>query len=257
MKEKLTIIKVGGKIVEDETSLTALLRDFKAVEGNKILVHGGGRTATDIAARLGIETRMVEGRRITDESMLKVVTMVYAGLVNKNIVAKLNAMGVCALGITGADCNVMLSHRRAAGKVDYGFVGDVDKVDAERLSGLVNAGVTPVLAPLTHDGNGTLLNTNADTIAAETAKGLAPYYDVTLVFCFEKRGVLRDADDDDSVIPSLNRSEYEALKSEGVITDGMIPKLDNAFSTIDNGVKEVIITHASSLGNLSQGTHIK
>lgn len=255
MKEKLTIIKVGGKIVEDETSLTALLRDFKAVEGNKILVHGGGRTATDIAARLGIETRMVEGRRITDKSMLKVVTMVYAGLVNKNIVAKLNAMGVCALGITGADCNVMLSHRRAAGKVDYGFVGDVDKVDAERLSGLVNAGVTPVLAPLTHDGNGTLLNTNADTIAGETAKAMAALYDVTLVYCFEKKGVLRNADDNDSVIPVIRRDYFKGLVEENIVNGGMIPKIENALAATDCGVSRVVITSAQAL-DIEKGTQI-
>ena len=245
MKEKLTIIKVGGKIVEDETSLTALLRDFKAVEGNKILVHGGGRTATDIAARLGIETRMVEGRRITDENMLKVVTMVYAGLVNKNIVAKLNAMGVCALGITGADCNVMLSH----------LVGDVDKVDAERLSGLVNAGVTPVLAPLTHDGNGTLLNTNADTIAGETAKAMAALYDVTLVYCFEKKGVLRNADDDDSVIPVIRRDDFKALVEENIVNGGMIPKIENALAATDCGVSRVVITSAKAL-DIEKGTQI-
>ena len=233
MKEKLTIIKVGGKIVEDETSLTALLRDFKAVEGNKILVHGGGRTATDIAARLGIETRMVEGRRITDENMLKVVTMVYAGLVNKNIVAKLNAMGVCALGITGADCNVMLSHRRAAGKVD----------------------VTPVLAPLTHDGNGTLLNTNADTIAGETAKAMAALYDVTLVYCFEKKGVLRNADDDDSVIPVIRRDDFKALVEENIVNGGMIPKIENALAATDCGVSRVVITSAKAL-DIEKGTQI-
>ena len=245
MKEKLTIIKVGGKIVEDETSLTALLRDFKAVEGNKILVHGGGRTATDIAARLGIETRMVEGRRITDESMLKVVTMVYAGLVNKNIVAKLNAMGVCALGITGADCNVMLSHRRAAGKVDYGFVGDVrkDSIDTATLHGLLGMGLVPVFCAINHDGQGNLLNTNADTVACAISCAI----NAKLLYCFEKNGVLYDRFDEESVIPELDTRLYARLRAEGRIADGMIPKLDNAFKALGEGAAEVRIMHAGNL----------
>ena len=256
-KQKLLLVKVGGKVVENPVALNQLISDLSKLEGRKVMVHGGGVLATKTAAALGIETTMVEGRRITDDKMIDVVTMVYAGLVNKRVVTLLQANGTNAIGLCGADMNVILSEKRPVKTVDYGWVGDVKKVDGMALSSLIENGVVPVMAPLTHDGQGHILNTNADTIAAETAKGLAPYYDVTLVFCFEKRGVLRDADDDDSVIPSLNRSEYEALKSEGVITDGMIPKLDNAFSTIDNGVKEVIITHASSLGNLSQGTHIK
>ena len=256
-KQKLLLVKVGGKVVENPVALNQLISDLSKQEGRKVMVHGGGVLATKTAAALGIETTMVEGRRITDDKMIDVVTMVYAGLVNKRVVTLLQANGTNAIGLCGADMNVILSEKRPVKTVDYGWVGDVKKVDGKALSSLIENGVVPVMAPLTHDGQGHILNTNADTIAAETAKGLAPYYDVTLVFCFEKGGVLRDADDDDSVIPSLNRSEYEALKSEGVITDGMIPKLDNAFSTIDNGVKEVIITHASSLGNLSQGTHIK
>ena len=245
MKEKLTIIKVGGKIVEDETSLTALLRDFKAVEGNKILVHGGGRTATDIAARLGIETRMVEGRRITDESMLKVVTMVYAGLVNKNIVAKLNAMGVCALGITGADCNVMLSHRRAAGKVDYGFVGDVrkDSVDTATLHGLLGMGLVPVFCAINHDGQGNLLNTNADTVACAISCAI----NAKLLYCFEKNGVLYDKFDETSVIPSIGPEKFDRLKAEGRIAEGMIPKLENSFAALRQGAASVVIKHSSDL----------
>lgn len=255
MKEKLTVIKVGGKIVEDESTLNDFIRKFISVEGRKILVHGGGRTATDVAARLGIKTEMVEGRRITDSEMLKVVTMVYGGLVNKNIVAKLNAGGVCALGATGADCGIMLSHRRAAGKVDYGFVGDVDKVDAERLSSLINAGITPVLAPLTHDGKGTLLNTNADTIAGETAKAMAALFDVTLVFCFEKRGVLRNADDDNSVIPVIRRDDFAGLVEQGVVSGGMIPKIENSLAAVAHGVSRVVITSAEEL-DIENGTHI-
>ena len=189
MKEKLTIIKVGGKIVEEEDSLRRLLRDFAAIEGHKVLVHGGGRSATQFATRLGIESQMVNGRRITDAAMLEVVTMVYGGLVNKHIVACLQAVGVNALGLTGADMNVIRSHKRPVKDVDYGFVGDVDTVDAGALSTLVRAGVVPVMVPLTHDGKGQLLNTNADTIAGETAKALAAEFDVTLIYCFEKKGV--------------------------------------------------------------------
>ena len=187
MKEKLTIVKVGGAVVEDEAQLAQLLKDFSAIEGKKVLVHGGGRRATQVAASLGIESKMVNGRRITDAEMLNVVTMVYGGLVNKNLVARLQANGVNALGLTGADIDVIRSHKRPLKDgIDYGFVGDVDKANGEMLSRLIEVGITPVMAPLTHDGQGTILNTNADTIASETAKALAPYYDVTLIFSFEK-----------------------------------------------------------------------
>lgn len=192
MKEKLTVIKVGGKIVEEETTLSRLLADFSAIEGYKLLVHGGGRSATKLAARLGIESKMVNGRRITDAETLKVVTMVYGGLVNKNIVAGLQARGVNAIGLTGADMNVIRSVKRPVKEVDYGYVGDVEKVNADFLATLIRQGIVPVMAPLTHDGQGSMLNTNADTIAGETAKALAPLFDVTLVYCFEKKGVLRD-----------------------------------------------------------------
>lgn len=245
--QKLTVIKVGGKIVEDESTLACLLRDFSAVEGYKVLVHGGGRSATKVAAQLGIESRMVGGRRITDADMLRVVTMVYGGLVNKNIVARLQACGINALGLTGADMNVMLSHKRPAKEVDYGFVGDVDKCDGGMLAKLIAEGVVPVMAPLTHDGNGCLLNTNADTIAGETAKALAPYFDVTLVYCFEKAGVLRDENDDDSVIPHIGESDFTRLAEEGVIQGGMIPKIENALSAVRAGVKRVIITKADAI----------
>ena len=191
MREKLTVIKVGGKIVEEEATLRQLLNDFAAIDGHKVLVHGGGRSATKIAAQLGIESKMVNGRRITDAETLKVVTMVYGGLVNKNIVAGLQARGVNALGLTGADMNVIRSVKRPVKEVDYGFVGDVEQVDATLLSDLIHKGVVPVMAPLTHDGHGNMLNTNADTIAGETAKALSALFDVTLVYCFEKKGVLR------------------------------------------------------------------
>lgn len=187
MKEKITVVKVGGAVVEDEARLSRLLSDFSAIEGHKVLVHGGGRRATAVASRLGIESKMVNGRRITDRDMLEVVTMVYGGLVNKNLVARLQANGVDAIGLTGADIDVIRSHKRPVKDVDYGFVGDVDHVDGHKLRTLIEAGITPVMAPLTHDGNGNILNTNADTIAAETAKALAEHYDVTLIFSFEKR----------------------------------------------------------------------
>lgn len=245
--EKLTVIKVGGKIVEDDASLAQLLKDFANVEGNKVLVHGGGRSATTVAAQLGIESQMVGGRRITDAETLKVVTMVYGGLVNKNIVAKLQAQGINALGLTGADMNVMLSHKRPVKDVDYGFVGDVDKCDGSMLSKLINEGVVPVMAPLTHDGQGNMLNTNADTIAGETAKALAKFYDVTLIFCFEKAGVLADENDDDSVIPHIGEEDFKRLVEEGVIQGGMIPKIENSLSAVRSGVRRVIITKADSI----------
>ena len=256
MREKLTVIKVGGKIVEEEATLRQLLNDFAAIEGHKVLVHGGGRSATKIAAQLGIESKMVNGRRITDVETLKVVTMVYGGLVNKSIVAGLQARGVNALGLTGADMNVIRSVKRPVKDVDYGFVGDVEKVDATLLSDLIHKGVVPVMAPLTHDGQGNMLNTNADTIAGETAKALSALFDVTLVYCFEKKGVLRDENDDDSVIPQITRAEFEQYVADGVIQGGMIPKLENSFEAINAGVSEVIITLASAI-NENGGTKIK
>ena len=256
MKEKLTVIKVGGKIVEEETTLSRLLADFSAIEGYKLLVHGGGRSATKLAARLGIESKMVNGRRITDAETLKVVTMVYGGLVNKNIVAGLQARGVNAIGLTGADMNVIRSVKRPVKEVDYGYVGDVEKVNADFLATLIRQGIVPVMAPLTHDGQGSMLNTNADTIAGETAKALAPLFDVTLVYCFEKKGVLRDENDDDSVIPQITRAEFEQYVADGVIQGGMIPKLENSFEAINAGVTEIVITLASAIKG-SEGTRIK
>ena len=248
MKEKLTLIKVGGAIVEDEAQLNSLLRHFTAIEGRKVLVHGGGRRATQVAAQLGIESKMVNGRRITDAHMLQVVTMVYGGLVNKNLVAQLQAQGVNALGLTGADMDVLRSHRRPIKNgVDYGFVGDVDKADGARLQQLIEQGITPIMAPLTHDGEGNILNTNADTIAAETAKALAPYYDVTLIFCFEKAGVLANADDDSSVIPVINHDDFRRYVADGTISGGMIPKIENALAAVDAGVAQVIITLADAI----------
>ena len=252
MKEKLTIVKVGGAVVEDELQLSQLLRDFSAIEGRKVLVHGGGRKATKMAERLGIETQMVNGRRITDSAMLEVVTMVYGGLVNKNLVARLQAHGVNAIGLTGADADVIRSHKRPpvmvdGSPVDYGFVGDVDNVANGTLTHLIEAGITPVLAPLTHDGEGHILNTNADTIASEAAKALAKDYDVTLIFSFEKKGVLSNPDDDDSVIPVITRTLYNKYKADGTISGGMLPKIENALAAVEAGVAKVIITLATAI----------
>lgn len=255
MKEKITVIKVGGKIVEESESLGNLLDRFAAIGGGKVLIHGGGRSATRMAERLGIESRMVDGRRITDSDTLQVVTMVYGGLVNKNIVAQLQARGINALGLTGADCNIIKAHKRPVKEIDYGFVGDVECADGAMLARLVEQGITPIVAPLTHDGKGNLLNTNADTMAAETAKALAVHYDVTLIYCFELPGVMRDPEDAESLIPTITRESYSNLLADGTVSGGMIPKIDNAFNAIENGVKEVIITRADAIDGV-QGTHI-
>jgi len=247
MKEKLTVVKVGGAVVEDEAQLVRLLSDFGAIEGRKVLVHGGGRRATATAKALGIETKMVNGRRITDKSMLEVVTMVYGGLVNKNVVARLQACGVNALGLTGADIDVIRSCKRPVKDIDYGFVGDVERVDGDKLRTLIEAGIVPVMAPLTHDGQGTMLNTNADTIASETAKSLAKYYDVTLIYCFEKRGVLLNPDDEDSVIPTITRQDFECYVADGIVAGGMLPKIENALAAVDAGVSRVNITLATAI----------
>ena len=257
LRGHLTLIKVGGKIVEEPESLKKLLADFSSIPGHKVLVHGGGRSATALAAQLGIESKMVNGRRVTDEEMLKVVTMVYGGLVNKKIVAGLQALDVNALGLTGADLNYMRSEKRQVAEVDYGFVGDVKEVDADMLANLISIGVVPVLAPLTHDKKGNLLNTNADTIAGEAAKALARYFDVTLMYCFEKKGVLANENDDDSVIEYINPTTFEKLVAEGVIMGGMIPKLENSFEALKAGVKQVVITRADLIKDNNSGTTIK
>ena len=248
MKNKLTIVKVGGAIVEDPEKLNELLDNFAAIEGAKVLVHGGGRRATKVAAALGIESKMVNGRRITDADMLEVVTMVYGGLVNKNIIAKLQAKGVNAIGLTGADMDVIHSHKRPVKDgIDFGFVGDVERVDANKIKLLIDGGITPVMAPLTHDGQGNILNTNADTIASETAKALAALYDVTLIYSFEKKGVLSNPDDDDSVIPVITRTDFNKYVADGTIAGGMIPKIENALAAVDAGVKQVVITLANAI----------
>ena len=248
MKNKLTIVKVGGAIVEDSEKLNELLDNFAAIEGAKVLVHGGGRRATKVAAAVGIESKMVNGRRITDADMLEVVTMVYGGLVNKNIIAKLQAKGINAIGLTGADMDVIHSHKRPVKDgIDFGFVGDVERVDANKIKLLIDGGITPVMAPLTHDGQGNILNTNADTIASETAKALAALYDVTLIYSFEKKGVLSNPDDDDSVIPVITRTDFNKYVADGTIAGGMIPKIENALAAVDAGVKQVVITLANAI----------
>ena len=268
MKQKLTIVKVGGAVVEDELQLSRLLNDFSSIEGYKVLVHGGGRRATHVAAQLGIESKMVNGRRITDTEMLRVVTMVYGGLVNKNLVARLQAAGINALGITGADMDVIRSHRRppvpapvedntaTPQYIDFGFVGDVDRADGARLAALINSSITPVVAPLTHDGQGNILNTNADTIAATVAKALAPFFEVTLIYSFEKKGVLSNPDDDDSVIPVITPDLFARYRTDGTVSGGMLPKIENALEAVSAGVERVIITQATAIDG-NHGTVIR
>lgn len=241
----LTILKVGGAVVEDKPSLRRFLDSFAAIEGQKILIHGGGRRATSVASSLGIESRMVEGRRITDRKTLEVVTMVYGGLVNKGIVAELQARRIDAVGLTGADLDIVRSHRRpVTNGIDYGCVGDIDRVGTRQLAGLLSAGAVPVIAPLSHDGRGNILNVNADTMAAAVATALAGEYDTTLIYCFEKPGVLRDANDGNSVIACMRRGDYEKCVADGTISGGMIPKIGNALNAVESGVRRVVITSA-------------
>lgn len=261
--EKLYVIKIGGNIIDDEAKLSSFLKAFAAIKSNKILVHGGGKLATKLASQLAIPQQMVDGRRITDAETLKIVTMVYAGLINKNIVAHLQAFGCNAIGLSGADGNAILAHKRlsknslgdesSSAAIDYGFAGDVDGVNAEFLHSLLEQEIAPVLSPITHDGKGQLLNTNADTIAQEVAKALTDYYKVYLFYSFEKSGVLMNVDDEASVIPVISKTSYGALKKEGLVFAGMIPKLDNAFSALESGVEKVIIGKAEELSTLVNG----
>jgi len=250
---KLYIIKIGGQIIDDEQKLAAFLRQFAAIGERKILVHGGGKLATRLAEDMKIPQQVVEGRRITDAETLKVVTMVYAGYINKNIVAQLQAYHCNALGLCGADGDAILAHKRQHSAIDYGFVGDVDAINADLISSLLEKNISPVFAPITHDQQGHLLNTNADTIAQELARGLSDQYETTLIYSFEKSGVLLDANNDDTVIPVLNPSSYKKLKAEEKIFAGMIPKLDNAFAALTSGVHKVIIGRAEQLDRLLQG----
>jgi acetylglutamate kinase len=250
--EELYVIKIGGNIIDDAARLDKFLSSFANAGVKKLLVHGGGKVATDISSSMGIQAKMIEGRRITDAETLKVITMVYAGLINKNIVAKLQSKKCNAMGLTGADANCLPARKRTNTAIDYGYVGDPVKnaISTTSLDMLLKHNYVPVVAPLTHDGNGNLLNTNADTIAAALAISLSKIYTTKLVFCFEKRGVLRDPSDDDSIIPKISFAECERLKEEGILSAGMIPKIDNAFDALNEGVDAVHICHADDLDNI-------
>ncbi|WP_266367393.1 acetylglutamate kinase [Tellurirhabdus rosea] len=243
----LTVIKIGGNVIDNPEALSRFLTAFASLPDDKILIHGGGKIATQVAAKLGVETKMVDGRRITDGAMLDVVTMVYGGLVNKQIVAQLQARHTNAIGLTGADAGIVRSVKRPVKDIDYGFVGDVEEVNAGQLQYFLRQNLTPVFAPLTFDRSGSMLNTNADTMASAIAVDLVGHNDVTLVYCFEKKGVLSNPDDDNSVIPELTPSRYAEYKASGAINKGMIPKLDNAFAALEKGVKRVIICHADEV----------
>lgn len=249
--EELKIIKIGGGIIDDAPGLRRFLQLFAQVEGRKVLVHGGGKGANDMLKALGIAPHLVDGRRVTDAATLDIVTMFYAGKTNKSIVASLQQLGVNALGLSGADGNVITAVKRPVHETDYGFVGDLTPagVGAGLLAGLLSLGLIPVLCAITHDGHGQLLNTNADTIAATVAVAMSRQFAVELHYCFEKNGVLRDVHDDNSVIPEINSLGYAQLKTEGIITDGMLPKLDNAFEALRLGVGKVIIGHALKINN--------
>lgn len=252
----ITVVKIGGNVIDNPEALQRFVRDFAALPGPKILVHGGGKEATRLAGTLGVEVQMIEGRRITDAQMLEIVTMVYAGAVNKRIVALLQAAGCDAIGLSGADANVVRARRRSPEPVDYGFVGDIEAVSAERLQLLLEAGLTPVFSAIMHDGAGTLLNCNADSVAAAVATGIAPLGAVDLVYCFEKAGVLRDAEDETSVIPEITRAAFEQLKAGGIVNRGMIPKIENALRSVEQGVRSVAIKRADCLHDPAAGTTI-
>lgn len=251
--DKLFIIKIGGNIIDDEKVLSSFLKNFASIEGKKILVHGGGKLATRLAEKLGVEQQLVDGRRITDAETLKIVTMVYAGYINKNIVAQLQANQCNAMGLCGADGDAILAHKRKHPILDYGFVGDVDAINAGLLTNLLDQNIAIVFAPITHDQQGLLLNTNADTIAQELAKGLSDHFDVSLIYSFDKSGVLLNADDDSTVISEITPTYYKQLKAKQKIFAGMIPKLDNAFTALNSGVKKVIIGKAENLSELISG----
>lgn len=247
-KKSLTIIKIGGNIIDDTVALANILHDFSKIEGPKILVHGGGKEASRLAEKLDLFPQMINGRRITDSAMLDVVVMTYAGLLNKKIVAKLNALQNQAIGFCGADGNLILSEKRKNSDIDFGFVGDVVSVNVSLLSKLIEQGIVPVFCAITHDGNGQLLNTNADTITSELAIALSENYNVKLLYCFEKQGVLVNSADEDSVITKMTQLKYKDLLEIGAIHSGMIPKLDNCFYALSKGVQHIIIGHHSIIG---------
>ena len=245
--DNLTVIKIGGNVIDDPAALKRFLAAFAGLAGSKLLVHGGGKVATQIAEKLGIETTMVDGRRITDQPMLDVVTMVYGGLVNKQIVAKLQAVDINAIGLTGADASTILAKKRPVNDIDYGMVGDIEEVDSGQIQFFLRQDLTPVFAPITYNAAGELLNTNADTMASAIAVDMGKHNTVTLIYCFEKKGVLKDPTDDNSVINELTPALYAKYRTAGTINKGMIPKLDNAFKALENGVSKVIICHADEL----------
>lgn len=252
--DKLYIIKIGGNVIDDEAKLSSFLQSFAGIEDKKILVHGGGKLATKLAEKMGIEQKLIDGRRITDAETLKIVTMVYAGYVNKNIVALLQRFNCNAMGLSGVDGDIILAHKRKHPVIDYGYVGDVDSVNTPLLKNLLNQNLSLVFAPITHDQGGQLLNTNADTIAQEIAKALSSIYEVKLIYSFEKKGVLLNTDDDSSVIKNIDPIYYKELKAKEKIYAGMIPKLENAFAALNSGVNEVIIGKAEELEKLIKGT---
>ena len=249
MKRNLTVVKIGGNVINDPHKLELFLKDFSDMEGMKILVHGGGKRATELAADLGLKTKMIGGRRVTDAKGLEIVTMVYAGLLNKNIVAKLQASDCNAIGLSGADADLIRAHKRKVKDVDYGFAGDVDAIAERTLSLFLNQGIVPVFSAITHDKKGQLLNTNADTIASELAKGLSADIKVELIYCFEKKGVLKEIEDQNSVIEKIDESYYSKLKADQVIVQGMLPKLDNCFDALQNGVQKVLIGLPELIGD--------
>ena len=250
----LKVIKIGGNVIDNPASLESFLANFATIEGAKILVHGGGAIASRTLKAMGIEPKMIDGRRVTDAETLQVVTAVYAGLINKTIVATLQKDGCNAAGLSGADCNAIVSRKRPATPIDYGFVGDVEKVNAQAFEVFLAAGITPVVCAINHDGKGTLLNTNADTVASSIAVAMSKLYDTELVMCFEKNGVLYDKDDDNSVIPQIDKPLFESLKAEGKVNAGMLPKLKNAFDAIDSGVSKVVIKNSDKLTDNSGTT---
>ena len=252
--ESLYVIKIGGNIVDNPELLSQCLQAFSQVKGQAILVHGGGKLATQLAGTLGVEQTMIDGRRITDAATLKIVTMVYAGHINKNIVAQLQAFGVNAMGLSGADGNLIQAHKRSHATIDYGFVGDVDQVNVTLIKNLLGQDIRLIIAPITHDSKGQLLNTNADTIAQSIATALAPIYNVHLIYGFEKEGVLLDINNSSSVIADIDRPSYAKLKEDKKIFEGMVPKIDNAYLALDNGVQSVIIGKAEKMNELINGT---
>jgi acetylglutamate kinase len=256
--DTLNVIKIGGNVIDDEKALSQFLKDFSYIRGPKILVHGGGKLATQLSEDLGIKTQMIDGRRVTDAPTLKVVSMVYAGWINKTLVAQLQSIGCNAIGLSGADANCIPARRRPAQPVDYGYVGDVSpiSINTDFLTSLLSQNITPVFSAITHNNQGTLLNSNADTIASSLAIALRQTMQVRLIFCFEKNGILSDPNNDNSIIHELSRSLYEEYKAQGIISAGMIPKIDNAYKALLSGVKEVIVKHAHHL-NSGGGTIIR